>query len=169
MSLTSSRFLRALRDLLIAMINATLILVALCLFLGLRLSDRVERVATGIAQSVVSLDPLRDDVQGMTDEISALRADLAGFREASGAVTSEAGQALQVRLGAMEARLDSVGTRVDTVRERLQSVEFDPEALVDHAIQTASAEVVRAAGMLSGCEMPSEAPVPPIGAVQDSE
>ncbi len=169
MSQTSSRFLRALRDLLIAMINATLILVALCLFLGLRLSDRVETAASRVAENVVNLDPLREDVQGMTGEISGLRADLAAIREGAGGLGSEAGQAVLVKLDMLDARLDAVGDRVGAVRERLQTVEIEPKALVEHAIQTASAEIVQAAGLLTGCDPSSAEPRQSLGAAPDTE
>lgn len=160
MSNTSSRILRALRDLAIAMINATLILVLLCLILGLRLTSRVDDVTTHFAESLVSVEPLREDVRSMTGEIAGLRSDLGAIRENSGELTSETARALTARLDQFESRLDGV-------RDRLQSVEFDPQVMVDHAIETAANETAAAFGSLVGCELPAadalDQRVPPAG------
>ncbi len=154
MSDTSSRLLRALRDLGIALINATLILVVIALLLGLKLSNQVDRITSDFARNLVSAEPLRNDVQAMTGELSALRSDLAGIREQSGELTSETAQALTARLEIFEARLDKVSERMETVRDRVQSIELDPKAMFDRAVETAANQVVVSAGQLAGCEMP---------------
>ncbi|SDI39612.1 hypothetical protein [Aliiruegeria lutimaris] len=159
---TSSRLLRALRDLAIALINATLILVLLCLILGWRLLDRVDHIATNFARNIVSVEPLRDDVQSMTTEIAALRADLAEVRANSDQATSEAAQAVTARLESFEARLDTVNDRMTAFRERVQSIELNPEVLVTHAVETAANQFVTSAGQLAGCEMPAAAVLKPL-------
>ena len=155
MSDTSSRLLRALRDLGIALINATLILVVLALLLGLKLSNRVEHISSEFARNLVSAEPLRDDVQAMTEEIAALRSDLAGVREQSSELTSETAQALAVRLDAFEARVDDVGDKMDTVRDRVQTIEFDPAAMLERVVERAADQIVTSAGQLAGCQMPT--------------
>lgn len=155
MSDTSSRLLRALRDLAIAMINATLILVLLCLVLGWILLDRVDHIAADFARNIVSVEPLREDVQSMTTEIAGLRADLAEVRENSGEVTSEAAQAITARLESFEGRLATVDGRMDAFRARAQSIELDPEALAAQAFKTAADQIVLSLGQLAGCEMPA--------------
>ena len=154
MSETTSRFLRALRNLALALINATLILAALCLFLGLRLADRVDAVLSKVAQNLVSVAPLREDVQGMTAEIAGLRGDISALRDNTGEMTSETAQAVTERLERFNARLDTVDQRMATLRERVASVNLNPEALIDHAIATASAELAASFATLAGCAMP---------------
>lgn len=151
MSETSHRFLRALRDLALALVNATLILIALCLFLALRLVDRVDGITETFAANLVSVDPLRRDVGQMTDEIAGLRADLAAVRTQTGELTSESARALAERLDAFEARLNEVRDRTDTVKSRIETAEFNPEAMLERAIETAVAEFTAQAGQLAGC------------------
>ncbi|NDR59026.1 hypothetical protein [Aliiruegeria sabulilitoris] len=162
MSDTSSRLLRALRDLAIALINATLILVLLCLILGWKLLDRVDNVAANFARNIVSVEPLRGDVQSMTTEIAALRSDLAAIRENSGQATSEAAQAVATRLESVEARIETVDDRMTAFRERVQSIELDPEVLAARAVETAANQFVISAGQLAGCEMPAAAALKPL-------
>lgn len=151
---TSSRFLRVLRDLALAMINATLILVALCLFLGLRLSGRVDAILSNAAQNLVSVAPLREDVQGLTAEVAGLRDDISALRDNTGEMTSDTARAVTERLERFNARLDTVDQRMAALRERVASVNLDPEALIDHAIATASAELAASFATLAGCEIP---------------
>lgn len=151
MSKPTSRALRALRDLAIAMSNATLILVAICLFLGLRLATSVNDFAGNVAENLVSAEPLREDVRAMTDEIAALRADLAGLGAAAGDAGSGVTEQVAERIEALDGRLQTVQTRVQGVQDRLNGVEMDPGAVLDHAISTAAIEFSDALGARAGC------------------
>lgn len=71
-----SRFWRVLRNLLLAMINATLILVALCLWLVWQLTSEVNSITDDVT-TLRPLQPLRDDVTALTGEIRGLRAEIA--------------------------------------------------------------------------------------------
>ena len=154
MSDTSSRFLRVLRDLFLALLNATLILVALCLFLGLRLTAKVDAIAVHVAESVVRIEPLRDEMQLVAGEVAGLRADLAALRDDTGEMSSEAVDLLTARLDAFDARLDTVGERIEGVKTRLQAADLDPEAMLERAVATASAQAINSIGQLAGCEIP---------------
>ncbi len=153
MSETTSRFLRALRNIALAMLNATLILVALCLFLALRLSDRVDTIMSNATQNLISVAPLREDMQDMTGELAALRGDIATLLGSTGEMTSSAGQLVTERIGRFDARLNSVDAKVSALRERIASTEIDPGTLLDRAIATASAELAASFAALAGCEL----------------
>ncbi|PRY23668.1 hypothetical protein CLV78_104159 [Aliiruegeria haliotis] len=154
MSETSSRLVRVLRDLLLAMLNATLILIAICLFLGLRLAHTVDGLTETFADNLISAEPLRDDVQGMTGEIAALRADLDAIRAQSGQLTSETAQRLEDRLQAFDARIAEIGTRAADVHARIDAVAMDPSALVEQAADHLVASVAARFGTLGTCEPP---------------
>lgn len=160
MSDRPNRLWRTLGNLALAMLNATLILVALCLFLALRLAGTVEDVATSFAQNLVSFEPLREDVRAMTTEIAGLRADLAEVRTATGAAGTEAAALVQARLEAMDDRVAALQARLGAPLAQLEGAELDAAALMDHAIETAAREFATAVASLAGC-VPTTFEAPP--------
>ncbi|MFD0982804.1 hypothetical protein [Tropicimonas aquimaris] len=150
-----SRLRRTLSDLLLAMLNATLILVALCLFLGLRLAGTVEDVTERLTGNLASVAPLRDGVGEMTEELRALRADLA-------AVTTQAGEASSERVAALNARLETLDSRLETAQdrfaelgERIDSAIEDPSALIDRAVRAAADQTAQNLAGMAGCALPA--------------
>ena len=71
---------KTLKDLLLALLNATLILVALCLFLGWKLARSVENIQDNFRESLHIVQPLREQAQGVREDLASLRADLSGIR-----------------------------------------------------------------------------------------
>lgn len=138
---------KALKDLAIALINATLILVALCLFLAWRLFDTVDGITATFAQNLELVAPLRDDIGGVREELAALRSDLDTLTTTTGTLSSDAARRLEQRVVAMEARMDGVRGRIDGLLE-------DPGQLVDRAIDTAADEAVESVARLRGCVPP---------------
>ncbi|MBE9640660.1 hypothetical protein [Salipiger mangrovisoli] len=157
------RFGKTIKDLLLALLNATLILVALCLFLGLQLSSRVQDITDSFARNLVSIDPLRDEIGTVTAEVSGLRSDLQALRAGGTEMTTEAAQRIT-------ARLDLLDSRLGTAAERIEGLLNSPEQLVDHAVESAAAEIRKSLGALRGC-VPSDTvslshpalPLPPQG------
>jgi len=82
------RLRRALRNLGLALLNATLALVALCLWLGWELASTVKSITSDFSANLVSIDPVRDEIRDQTGELAALRADIATARHATGELRS---------------------------------------------------------------------------------
>lgn len=122
---------RTLKDLALALINATLILLAVCLFLGLRVADRANDVAHTFATALADLGPVRQSLDATTAEVAALRADLEELRANPGAQVQDK---ISVKAEAIEARLD-------TVQDSLAQMQALPYDLTDHAIEKVGDEL----------------------------
>lgn len=132
----------------LALLNATLILLALCLFLALQLTNRAQEITDSFARNLVSLEPLHNELTEMTSEIGGLRNDLAALRQDGSEMTSEATQRLTARIDTLEGRLDSAAQRIDGLIS-------SPETLIDRAIDRASEEVRLGISEWRGC-MPTQ-------------
>ncbi|MEM8630853.1 MAG: hypothetical protein AAGF74_06440, partial [Pseudomonadota bacterium] len=89
MAQSSGRGWKVIRDLLLAMVNATLILVAICLFLAWRVSAAVGDVTERFAENLELATPLADEVQAMTQELKDLRSDLDKLSQSGSDLSSE--------------------------------------------------------------------------------
>jgi len=139
--------LTTLKNLGLAMINATLILIVLCLFLTWKITNRVDNLASNFAQNLNIVAPLREDLQGATRELAALRSDLAALKTQSGDVSSATLQRLQDRMSQTQGKLE---TAQQSVRDLAQA----PAQLIDHAIETAADEFAQRAKDIRGCVPP---------------
>ncbi|WP_299910213.1 hypothetical protein [uncultured Paracoccus sp.] len=141
-----------LRNLILALLNATLILVALCLWLAWRLTSEVHAVTADVAgelaQNLVPVQPLRDEVAALTGEVAGLRADLAAVRE--GAALPEAVEQLGVAAEGLQARLAGLA-------EKTEAVTADPGLLIDRAVAAAAGKLGDEAQELIGCRAAAEA------------
>ncbi|MEM9550634.1 MAG: hypothetical protein AAGA05_05640 [Pseudomonadota bacterium] len=135
---------KTLRDLALALVNATLILVALCLFLGVQLVSRVGVMADTVTQNLQVVAPLADEVRGTRTELAGLRADLAVLREQSDEEREAALASLHDRISALETRADGLLTRAEAVVQ-------NPADLIDHAIQSTAGATVGVIGQMRGC------------------
>jgi septal ring factor EnvC (AmiA/AmiB activator) len=138
---------KTLKDLLLALLNATLILVALCLFLALSVVNRAHSLTATFAQNLQVLGPLQESVQQTGAELAAFRADLAGVRDQSRDLSTETLTRLQERAAEMESRLSEMQAAMIDLRHA-------PERLVDHAIQQAGDQAVQTAARIRGCVPP---------------
>jgi hypothetical protein len=113
-------------NLLLALLNATLILAALCLWLAWSALAAAERVSGQIEEAASTVLPLRTEIASLTEEVAAARIELATFRSdgASGVAT------LQQRMAGVEAELASL---TDVVA----ALDANPEALIDRAVISA--------------------------------
>lgn len=138
---------KTLKDLALALINATLILIALCLFLAWKTSTTIDGMIATFARNLEVVAPLRGDVQAMTGELAALRADIAALRSQSGEVSSAALSRLQSRAGAIE-------TRVEDVQARITALQGAPQQLMDQAMQSALASFTQSVVDIRNCTPP---------------
>lgn len=115
----------------LALLNATLILVALCLFLTWRILSTAEGFSANVAQTVIEMSPIRDDLQEMTSEVVALRADLAALRDAPGAAVAPE---LTARVERLDARIEEMGGRVEQMDARLVELRDGADEIFESAI-----------------------------------
>ncbi len=132
--MTGRRVLVVLKNLLLAIINATLILLAVCLWLAWQLSETISSAATEFAEGLVTISPIREDIQGMTTELADLRAELSTIRTDSGEAASEAVNALQNRVIRLDQRVSGTLGKVETLVSK-------PEELIGFALDRASSNL----------------------------
>ncbi|NOD63006.1 MULTISPECIES: hypothetical protein [unclassified Ruegeria] len=139
---------KTLKDLLLALLNATLILVALCLFLGWQLASKVESITAEFSQTLQAVAPIRDEVSGTRSELAALRADLADLSLENPGANSAAAQELRSAL----ARLNSLEQKLQAAQERLSSLSDEPQVLIAQAIEKGADIVSQRVLDFKGCE-----------------
>lgn len=137
---------KTLKDLVLALLNATLILVALCLFLGWKLAQSVENIQDRVSESLAVVEPLREQAQGLHADLGGLRDELAEIR-AQGQGDPEIRQKLLLAL----TRLDQVQSNLDSAQTRLGDLAENPQLLVDYAIRTAVDATSERLLVLRGC------------------
>lgn len=115
------------KNLLLALLNATLILVALCLYLGWMVMQSAEQAADTFASAVGNIAPIRNEVSDVKDSVAGLRADLQLLAGQPGVLSETAEAALESRVNVIAARLD----RLETSLAALSEV---PENTVEAAI-----------------------------------
>ena len=125
---------RTLWNLFLALLNATLILVALCLWLGWRLADTVQNISTEVTQTVVEARPIREDLSLLTEEVSNLRSDLSKLGESSSGYSS-------LSLARYEQKLGEFGDQLSGFGQRIDKALSDPDALIETAISAAAVEL----------------------------
>src|SRR6056297_1860497 len=92
---------RSVGNLLLALLNATLILAALCLWLSWGVLSAAERFSDQIGEAAKTILPLRTEIATLSKEIAAARTDLATIRTAGEKDTS----ALEARIAGAEAKV----------------------------------------------------------------
>lgn len=138
-----SRLRAALGKLCVALLNATLILIALCLFLGWKIFSEANDMTANIARNAIDVAPLRENVTGLTGEISGLRADLSSACE-GGVAAPEAFESLNARARDLDAKL----ARVSETAGKLAQ---DPGAVMERAISVAVDRLGDEAQVLLNC------------------
>lgn len=139
----SRRLGRTLSSLVLALLNATLILLALCLWLGCHLLTEARGVAAGLSERAAILQPLQSEVLGLRADVAGLRADLAARQASADPAAGTA--ALAERLAALDARISAT-------TDRLDELVADPGLMVDRAVDRA---VLRLGSGLGLCVEPA--------------
>lgn len=140
----AQRFGTALKNLALALLNATLILVALCLFLAWRLSAEVHDVTEIVTDELTTIRPLRAEVAGMTDQIAGLRSDLAAMGDQTATLSSET-------LGRVRDRAEELQAQLDTLSQAVERITENPEILLDRAVTLAVERLGDEASELMAC------------------
>jgi hypothetical protein len=135
---------KTLKNLALALLNATLILVALCLFLLWKVVDTADGLLATFAQNLEIVAPLRDEAQQIKAEVVGLRSDLAMLKQGADGVGSVALDRINVRLEAMDARLQNVGASMTDLADA-------PQELIDHAIVTSADAFATSLSRARGC------------------
>lgn len=140
----SSRLLRTFGQLLLALLNATLLLVALCLFLGLSLTNRIDDLTATFAQNLIEVEPLRDELAQTREQIAGLRSDLAAVIEQQDTLSAAASARLQGQMTELNARLDAMAAP-------FENLSGAPERLIDQAVQSIADEAAMTYARIRGC------------------
>jgi len=128
---------KAILDLLKAMINATMILLALCLFLGWQLMSSVQTVTDKVTQAVVQVAPVQDRLHALKLEITGLRRDIVSRSELP-----------------ISNQLDSLDRRLAALQSDLTELRQLPSDIVQTAAQAGAAEIAGQIARLTSCLPP---------------
>ncbi|SHI86472.1 hypothetical protein SAMN05444000_103240 [Shimia gijangensis] len=130
--------MKTVKNLLLAMINATLILVAVCLFLFWQVSSTAERVAGNFAANLDVLEPVTKSVRGLTTEVATLRIELSAAQ----------GQTQ------IAARIDALDAKLAQLQASMDKIVDTPDRLMITAIDAASDKATRTLIELRDCQKP---------------
>jgi len=133
---------KSVRNLALALLNATLVLAALCLWFAWNTMSAAERVSSQLRQAAETVLPLREKVSGLTDGIEALHTEIASLR-ARGGAAGENVTALELRLAGVEAQLEGITEAVTALRP-------DPDILINRAVTAAFASLADRVILLLG-------------------
>ncbi|WP_299944697.1 hypothetical protein [uncultured Ruegeria sp.] len=142
---------KTLKDLLLALLNATLILLALCLFLGWKLAQSVDQIRSGFAENLQVVAPLREQAQGIRGELTALRSELATLASQNTLPDTNTRQQLNATL----QRLSNLENSLKDTQDRLAGLAKNPEELIDYAITTSVDSITNRLLLIRGCEPPA--------------
>ncbi|MCG7521238.1 hypothetical protein [Ruegeria sp. Ofav3-42] len=139
---------KTLKDLLLALLNATLILVALCLFLGWKLASTVGDITGTFAEKVQIVAPLKEEVQGVRGELTALRSDLSSLQLGETAANSVTAQKISESL----AKLDGLEANLQATQTRISEITESPDQLINAAIENSADIIADRIIAIRGCE-----------------
>ncbi|MVO14711.1 hypothetical protein [Parasedimentitalea huanghaiensis] len=129
---------KTLLDLLKACINATLLLLALSLFLGWKLMSSVDNVTGQVTQAVAQITPVQNRIEALRTEVVALRSDI-----------------LQRPEIAVSAKLDAMDRRLAALQSEMLDLKTLPAEVIRDAAQTGAAEFAGQIARLSNCVPPT--------------
>jgi hypothetical protein len=120
---------RTLWSLVLAVLNATLILLALCLWLGWHVLSEARAITSRLDEGLARLTPVATDLSALRAEVAGLRSDLAAL-PAQGDGTA-----------VLNARLAALDVRVTDALSRLDAAVTDPGPLIDRAVDRAALQI----------------------------
>ncbi|MHA3979794.1 hypothetical protein ACW9UR_19125 [Halovulum sp. GXIMD14794] len=149
------RLKRALAQLALAALNATLILIVLGLFFAWRLAVTAERITdqaiTSAAAQVAQLSSVQEDLTGLKDQFAGLRADIEEVRLEGTESASEASERIAAKLDEIEAQISEVSGQLGPA---VEAISIDPGILVDRAVETGMSEFGTWVAGMRGCDFP---------------
>ncbi|MCB1310912.1 MAG: hypothetical protein KDK29_03045 [Sedimentitalea sp.] len=135
---------KTLKNLALALINATLMLIALCLFLAWQLAIKADDITENIAGSLTVITPVKDRLEATQAELAGLRADLAAVKAETG---DEAGEAM----GELKTRIDALYAKLGEVEAAIAGIKTSPEAMIDQAVTSTAVQVRQGIADFRGC------------------
>lgn len=142
---------RTVWNLVLALLNATLILVAVCLFLGWKVAETTNGMVAGVADRLAEFTPVRDELRALSGDIGALRDDLA-------AAQAGADDRRAAAYARMSGEIDAVSARLDAVLGQAEALVAAPEELIDQAVAAAGAEARQTVQAFGVCVAPETPP-----------
>lgn len=118
---------RTAANLALAVLNATLILAAICLWFAWGAFSAANDVADTLSEATARITPVRSDIQSLTSEIAELRSALSEI-QASAQNEPARLTAVTDEISALRAEIASVGTKLETIAA-------DPDNLIDRAVK----------------------------------
>lgn len=144
MSDASKRILRTIGSLILAVLNATLILLALCLWLAWNVVGTARSIAADVGAQIDDLRPFQASIAQLKDEVAELRLAVQSFETQDGGLAAATLRSLQGQVVTMDEKLGQVSTRLGRIVD-------DPTVLIDHAIGTAAARTQEGIAALMEC------------------
>lgn len=135
---------KTLKNLLLAMLHATLILIALCLVLALMVMNKADAISATFAQNLIRVEPVKDELVALRTEVTDLRTDLQDFANRSDTLSWSARAGLETEVESLNARLDALAGEFSALNDL-------PFELADHAISRTGEELSNRVMALRNC------------------
>jgi septal ring factor EnvC (AmiA/AmiB activator) len=142
---------RTVWNLALALLNATLILLALCLWLGWSALSKVEHITDDLAGITETILPVRSEIRALTGQIAETRASIADLREGGGPdlhICTE-----------LEAQVARAEQRIGELNETLKRIEADLYPAISDGVEAAFGNLGRSVAValtgLLGIEPPA--------------
>lgn len=120
-----------LKDLLLSIINATLILVAVCLFLGVKITSNVVEITETIEAKIATIAPVGKRIEGLKQDIETLRGSVQQLRAQPVATLS--GE----KLDEIIILLEQLDSRAANAEQALASLSEMPQEVAVAAVDAA--------------------------------
>lgn len=150
--MSNRRLGTTLKNLVLALLNATLILLALCLWLGLRIASDFRGATENLSLNLGLVQPLQQNAATIATQVAGLRADLAAASDRVGELPPEVIENLREKSDQLQAPLDKLS-------QMAERIAIDPGILAERAAIAAVAKLGQEAQQLRQCRLPSD-PVP---------
>lgn len=140
-------------QLVLALLNATLILIVAALLLAWSLANTVERFTeTAIAaatQQIEQLSPIADQAASLEDQLNEIRADIASLQVIEDSQLAQTAASLRVKVDDLDAGISEMNAALAPV---IETAGAEPGILIDRAVRTGIAEAGAWITTLSGCQ-----------------
>lgn len=118
---------RTAANLALAVLNATLILAAICLWFAWGAFSAANDVADTLSEATARITPVRSDIQSLTSEIAELRSALSEIQTSA--------QNEPARLTAVTDEISALRAEIASVGTKLETIAADPDNLIDRAVK----------------------------------
>lgn len=140
---------RSVANLVLALTNATLILVALCAWLAWHTFATAERVSDNIVRALSQSDAFRSDIANLSTEISGLRKEIAALQSSDDSTLG--------RSSKIATEVDALRSEVAALTSAIEGLSAHSQILIQHAVETTFDEFGRRVAQF----------VPRLGAISD--